>query len=178
MSKVLLVIPHDRFRDEEYEIISKAIKEAGHELTIGSSHHTEAQGHFGLVVKPDIDIGFVEPRDYEAIIFIGGRGVEEYTSNPDILNLVRDVFYERGLLSAIGMAVEILAFAGVLTGKKVTCDTNTIEKVHGAGAYYTGSGVEQDGEIVTASGVERSEDFAKEIVSALDFRSKRLGGAR
>jgi len=176
MSKVLIVIPHDRFRDEEYEAISKALKSAGHEVMVGSSHHTEAQGHFGLLVKPDVIIGFVEPKDYEAIIFIGGRGVEEYVTDPEILNLVRNIFYERRLLAAIGMAVEILAYAGVLTGKKVTCDTSIIDKIQSVGAYYTGRGVEQDGEIVTGLGYKDSAQFAESIAKALRWRAERVKG--
>lgn len=176
MSKILIVIPHDRFRDEEYQIVPKVLKTAGHEVMVGSSHHTEAQGHFGMVVKPDINVSFVEPRDFEAIIFIGGRGVEEYIQDSNIMNLARNVFYERGLLAAIGMAVEILAYAGVLTSKKVTCDTSTIDKVQGVGAYYTGKSVEQDGEIITCSGYESSEEFAKAIIKALQWRADRVKG--
>lgn len=176
MSKVLIVIPHDRFRDEEYEAISKALKNAGHEVMVGSSHHTEAQGHFGMIVKPDVNIGFVEPKDYDAVIFIGGRGVEEYITNSEILNLVRNIFYERRLLAAIGMAVEILAYAGILTSKKVTCDTSIIDKIQSVGAYYTGLGVEQDGEIVTGLGYKDSAEFAEVLIKALEWRSERVKG--
>lgn len=175
MSKVLLIIPHDRFRDEEYEAVTKVLKAAGHSVEVGSSHHTEAKGHFGLMVKPDVEISFVEPKDYDATIFIGGTGVEEYISDNTTIDLVRNFFYERKLLGAIGMAVEILAVAGILTDRKVTSSTNIIPKVQESGAFYTGRDVEQDGEIITASGVSAKDEFAKSIVSALAWRASRLG---
>lgn len=175
MSKVLLIIPHDRFRDEEYEAVKNTLERVGHKVEVGSSHHTEAKGHFGLLIKPDIEIEFVEPKDYEAAVFIGGTGVEEYISDNTVIDLVRNFFYERKLLAAIGMAVEILAVAGILTDRKVTSSINIIPKVQEAGAFYTGRGVEQDGEIITASGVAAKDEFAKSIVKALGWRKSRLG---
>lgn len=173
MAKVLIIIPHDRFRDEELVAVQKALKEANHEIMIGSTHHTEAQGHFGLLVKPDINIRFVEPNDYDAFVFIGGRGIEEFIFESYIANLIQSAFYERKMIAAIGMAVEILTYAGILTGRKVTCDTGTIPMVENVGAFYTGRIVEQDGEIITGSGIRSVDEFAETIVKGLAWRAGR-----
>lgn len=167
MAKILIIIPHDRFRDEELQTLTQIFKEKGHEVAIGSSHHTEAQGHFGMLVKPDIDVDFVEDEDYDGLVFIGGRGVEEYLMERSITNLIRDFFHKSKPLGALGMAVEILVYAGILSGRKVTCDNATIPKVQNAGAYYSGRLVEKDGQIVTGSGVSASADFAEEFSAAL-----------
>lgn len=167
MAKVLIIIPHDRFRDEELTAVQNVLGSRGHVVSIGSSHHTEAQGHFGLLVKPDVDVDFVEVGDYDCLVFIGGRGVEEYIFESSIMNLVRNFEYERKPIAAIGMAVEILIYAGVITGKKVTCDNATIPKVQSAGSYYTGRLVEVDGDLITGSGVAASKEFAEEIADVL-----------
>lgn len=178
MAKVLLIIPHDRFRDEEYESVLKTLTAAGHKVEVGSSHHTEAKGHFGLLVKPDIEIEFVDPKDYEAIVFIGGRGVEEYFNDSAVIELIRGFFQERKFLGALGMAVEILAVSGILTSRKVTCDTSTIPKVQAVGAYYTGKITELDGEILTGNGVEAKDEFAQDLLRALSWRKGHLGEIR
>lgn len=168
MAKVLIIIPHDRFRDEEFEAVARILKEKGHTVAVGSSHHTEARGHFGLLVKPDIHVNFVEEADYDCLVFIGGRGIDEYVTDPAIINLVRNFSYERKPIAAIGMAVEILIYAGIISGKKVTCDNTTITKVQASGAYYTGNLTEQDGRIITATGVAAKDDFAHDIAKELE----------
>lgn len=178
MAKILIVIPHDGFRDEELEKVMTHLKKSGHHVDIGSTHHTEARGHFGTLITPDVNVRFVELMDYDCLVFIGGRGIEEYTMDNGVLNMIKNSFSDRKLLCAIGMAVEIFAYAGVLSSRKVTCDTSTIPKVEGAGAFYTGRLVEQDGELITASGVDASEEFAEQIAKGLEWRDQRKGPLR
>jgi protease I len=175
MSKVLIVIPHDRFQDEEFQLITRHLAGAGHQTSIGSSHHTEAQGLFGLLVKPDINVGFVEPRDFDAIVFIGGRGIDEYINNATMMNLVKGFFSERKVIGALGRAVEIMAYAGVLSGRKATCDISTISKVQAAGGYYSGGLVQRDDNLISGTGVEASADFAVALAEALNPKSHRGG---
>lgn len=175
MAKVLIVIPHDRFRDEEYEAVANRLNEDGHDVQIGSSHHTEARGHFGLIVHPDVNVGFVETGDYDAVVFIGGRGVEEYLTDSSIINLIRNFYYERKLVGAIGTAVELLVYAGIIVGKKVTCDPSLISEVQSAGAYYTGTGVEIDNDILTGEGIKSKDEFAASCAKALSYVDPKRG---
>jgi protease I len=175
MAKVLVVIPHDRFRDEEFEAVIGKLGNGKHQVSIGSSHHTEAQGHFGLIVKPDVNIGFVEPRDYDAVVFIGGHGVEEYFLESGIMNLIRSFFYEKKLIGAIGLAVELFVYAGIITGRKVTCLPELIERVQGAGAYYTGRPTELDGDILTSIDNRTKDEFAEAVLKALDYIDPKRG---
>lgn len=173
--KVLTIIPHDCFRDEELTAVKEHVTTAGFQFSIGSSHHTEAKGHYGLLVKPDITVSFVESDDYDALVFIGGRGVEEYLTDSNVMGIIRDFYQESKVIAAIGMAVEILVYAGILAGRNVTCDNQTIQKVQNGGAYYTGRLVQEDGNLITGSGVDAKDAFAKSIVSALEYENKKRG---
>jgi protease I len=175
MANILLVIPHDRFQDEEFETVMKTINNGVHTVQIGSSHHSEAQGHYGLVVKPDINISFVEPEDYDAVVFIGGHGVEEYFMETNVINLIRNFFNEKKIIGTIGLAVELLVYAGIITGRKVTCSPDLIDKVQGAGAYYTGRPAEIDGDILTGIGSRVREDFAEALLKSLNYIDPRRG---
>lgn len=175
MSKVLIIIPHDRFRDEEFEAVFKVLTQGEHNVQVGSNHHTEAKGHFGLLVKPDVNISFVEPGDFDAFVFIGGRGVEEYFTESSIHNLIRNIYQERKLIAAIGIAVELLVYAGIISGKKVTCHPSIISDIQSSGAYYTGRIVEIDGDIITATDERAKDDFATTILKALDHVDPRRG---
>ena len=174
MAKVLVVIPHDRFRDEEFEAVFNTLG-VDHEIAIGSSHHTEAKGQFGLLVEPDINISFVEPSDYDCVVFIGGIGVEEYLNEGNIMRLIQNFFHDRKLICAIGSSVELLVYAGILANRKVTTDPSTASRVQDAGAYFTGRSTEVDGDILTAIGPDESDEFAESIRKALQYLDPNRG---
>lgn len=175
MSKILLVIPHDRFHDEEYKAVYDALAAASHDVQVGSSHHTEAQGHFGLIVKPDINIGFVEAQDYDALVFIGGHGVEEFFLESSVINLIRSFYQDKKMIAAIGLAVELLVYAGIITGRRLTCPPELINIIQGAGAYYTGRPTEIDGDILTGIDAKTKDYFAADLVKALNYIEPRRG---
>lgn len=167
MAKVLIAITHDGFRDEELEALLFALTEAGHTVSVGSTHHTEARGRFGKLIKPDVTMNYVEPRDYDALVFIGGHGMDEYVMDSSILRLVIMFHQERKIVAGIGLAVEVLVYAGLVSSKRVTCDPLTMSKVQDAGGYFTGHRTEWDANILTGSGYLAAEEFAQELVNGL-----------
>lgn len=175
MAKVLIIIPHDRFQDEEFEAIRQKIDNGLHSVQVGSSHHTEAKGHYGLIVKPDINISFVEPSDYDALVFVGGQGVEEYFLDNNVINLIRRFNTEKKLVAAIGLSVELLVYAAVVSGRRITCIPELINKVQGAGGYYTGNRTEIDGDVLTGTDSRAREEFAASLLKSLDYIDPRRG---
>lgn len=165
MAKILIVIPHDNFHDEEFTESVNILSGKGHKVMVGSSHHTEAHGHYGHLIKPDINVRFVETPDFEAILFIGGQGVDEYINDTSIMAMIGNYHRENKIVAALGRSVELLALAGVLSGKRVTCDTFTIEKVKAVGAYYTGGLAEEDSLIITGAGAQSAEAVCQKLLN-------------
>lgn len=174
-NKVLIIIPHDQFRDEEYTETRTALEDAGIEVVVASSHSSTAHGRFDTKVEPDITISHVKIDDYSAIVFIGGPGVEEYFDNPDVMSLVRASFQKKILLAAICSAPVIFANAGILSRRRVTAFDTRREVLEMSGAYFTEKGVVLDGELITASGPEDSKHFGEAIAKALAWRKDRKG---
>jgi len=173
--KVLIIVPHDQFRDEEYFETRKALEKEGFKVVVASSHSSTAHGRFGAKVQPDIVISKINISDYEAIIFIGGPGVEEYFDEFEVLSIVRASFQKRILLGAICSAPVILANAGILTGRRVTAFGSRKELIEASGAYYIDKSVVLDGEIITAKGPEDAKNFGEAIVKAIKWRRDRKG---
>ena len=174
-TKVVIVIPHDQFRDEEYIETRKALEEAGATVAVASSHSSTAIGRFGTKVEPDLTISHIKIDDYKAIIFIGGPGVEEYFDDTEIISMVRASFQKKILLAAICSAPVIFANAGIIVGKRVTGFETQRELLETSGGYYTEKGVVLDGELITAYGPEDSKNFGKAIAKALMWRKDRKG---
>ena len=165
--KVLIVIAHDVFRDEEYAEPREVLETAGAEVIVASSGLSEARGRFGLAVHPDILVKDAEVSDYDAVVFVGGGGSREYFNDPSALRLARDADDEGKVLAAICIAPHILANADVLKGKKATTYESEIGALKEKGAIYTDKDVQVDGKLITARGPEAARDFGEEVVNAL-----------
>ncbi|NOX97578.1 MAG: DJ-1/PfpI family protein [Nitrospirae bacterium] len=170
--KILMVLAHDRYRDEEYEEPRKVFEEEGVEVTVASSALGEAQGKLGGKAPVDILLDKVKAEDYEAVVFVGGPGSEEYFHNPQALSLVKETFAAGKVIAAICIAPATLANAGILRGKRATAFPSVEKDLKAQGADYTGNPVERDGSIITGNGPEAATEFGKMIVAALQDMKK------
>jgi protease I len=105
--------------------------------------------------------------DYDAVIFVGGVGAEEYWDDATAHAIATATVNTGKLLCAICIAPVTLAKAGVLKGKRVTVFSSERDKLEAEGAIYTGKNVEVDGKIITANGPNAATEFAEAIVKAL-----------
>lgn len=166
--RVVMIIAHRNFRDEELLETKKVLEDAECNVSVASTDTIPARGMFGAFVKPDMTLDRVVVDNYNAVVFVGGSGAEVYFNNPTAHLLAREAYEKKKILGAICIAPCILANAGVLKGKNVTAWNGKyrllLEK---KGAKYTGKNVEIDGKIVTANGPDSAEEFGKAIVKVL-----------
>lgn len=167
--KVLFILPHHDFRDKEYSWFVERLDEAniGHE--VASSHLSEAQGRFGTIVVPDVALNFVSYADYDAFIFVGEEASKEYYSNPEINKIIVGALTDHKIVAAMGYAVPILGYSGRLAGRKITGPSEIQGEIENTGAFFTGRLVEQDGNIITASGPYAVRELAETVVKALEY---------
>ncbi len=165
--KVLMVIASREFRDEEYQKPRKILESEGVAVTVACSSMNESTGMLGLKVRPDILLKDAKPEQYDAVIFVGGMGATEYWDDPVAHALAKSVYGAGKPTAAICLAPMTLANAGLLQGKKATIWKDAVPDFKTKGVVYTGSPVEQDGRLITGSGPEAAESFARALVEAL-----------
>lgn len=168
--KVLLILPHYNFRDKEYSWLRERFEPAGLTVEVASTHLSDAEGRFGTTVKPDVLTSFVEANDYDAFVFVGEEAaLTEYMNDKNIQRILESAFSRRKIVAAIGCAVPIIAFSGHLVGKKVTTSEAEKNRMEELGSYFTGRLVEQDGDVITASGPYATREFAEDIIKAIKW---------
>jgi len=165
--KAVLIIAGSNFRDEELFETQAELKQAGIETTLASSKTGSITGMLGGRAQATIVIGDINVDDYEAIVFVGGSGAAEYFDDRIALKIARQAAEKKKILAAICIAPTVLANAGVLDGIKATCFSSQSGSLRKAGAVYTGSAVEKDALIITASGPNAAGEFGKAIADAL-----------
>ncbi len=173
--KAVLIIAYKGFQDLEYSATRMALEKNGINITIASSKTGEAIGKFGEKVKVDKKINEIRAEDFDAIVFIGGPGALEFVENRTAHQLAQETASKEKILAAICIAPEILAKAGVLSGKKATVwsdplDQTPIQFLKAHGAEYIPEDVVADGKIITANGPPAAEKFGQKIVELLKLR--------
>ena len=166
-NKILMIVASREFRDQEFFDPKEVFENEGIEVVVANSSGFESEGSAGAKVAPNMKIEQVTVDDYDAIVFVGGAGSREYQNDDTALQIIKDAVALGKIVAAICIAPVILASAGILKGKKVAVSESGIEFIKSHDAIYTGKEVEVDGNIITASGPNASESFAKTIVESL-----------
>ncbi|RKX69994.1 DJ-1 family protein [candidate division WOR-3 bacterium] len=165
--RILMVIAHHGFRDEELKIPKGLFVEAGYRVEIASTDTTPAEGMLGLKVKPDLLIGEAAESLYVALVLVGGVGAQSLFSDTTLHSLIGR-FYEAGKpIGAICLAPVILGRAGILKGRKATVWPGAKEELIRLGARYLDREVVQDSTIITGAGPQAAELFGRKILQSL-----------
>lgn len=165
--KVLFVIAHEDFRDEELATPKKIIEKAGFAGVVASTDTTIAKGMLGVKVKPDILLSDARSKDYVALVIVGGAGAKKLWGDTTLIRLAQEFASEDKVLGAICLAPVVLARAGLLKDTDATCFSSASSELEADGARYVSEDVVCSGKIVTASGPGAAEAFGKKLVSLL-----------
>ena len=168
--KALMIIAKENYHDQEYDISKKVLEGGGVEITTASSEVGVCKGKLGGTTQATVSIAEVNVSEYDAIIFIGGAGARAYQHNVQAHLTAQEAINREKILAAICIAPTILAYAGVLEGKKATVwneDQQQQKLLETQGAIYTGEEVTVDSRIVTANGPPAAENFGKMILELL-----------
>ena len=169
MPKKILMIVGDFGEDYEIMVPFQALQAVGHQVDAvcpdkkagdkirtaihdfeGDQTYSEKPGHnFALNATFDD----VQPETYDALVLPGGRAPEYLRLNERVLEIVRHFFAENKPVAAICHGPQILAAAGVLTGRNCAAYPAVGPEVREAGGDFANIEVDQaitEGNLVTA----------------------------
>jgi protease I len=165
--KIVMVIASDKFRDEELFETREILESNGGIVTVASTTLEPITGMMGGTAKADLLLETVEIGDYDALVFVGGFGAQEYFDSPVAHTLATQATEQGKLIGAICIAPSILANAGLLRDRKATVYESEKDNLLQKGARYTGDPVTTDGDIVTGNGPQAATAFGKALVAGL-----------
>ena len=163
MARILMVIAPKNFRDEEYFEPKRILGEGGNSIATASKTTGEIIGVNGGAAEAEEKISDVRAEDFDGVIFVGGRGMIELTGDFEMKNLAKKFAGAGKLTAAICVAPAILANAEILSGKSATSWSGVKDLLEKSGARFTGADVEEDGNIITASGPAAAGKFGQRI---------------
>ena len=180
LGKVLLVIgdaaeatdtlyPWMRLMEAGYECVVAAPEVRTYQLVL----HERPEGWHITRESPgyafDADIAFkdVKPEEYAGILISGGRAPEYIRYDQHLLDAVRWQVAHGRPVGSVCHGIEVLATAGVIQGKRVTCVPKCQFDAEVCGATYVAAPVVVDGQLVTARGARDGWLWMREFLKVL-----------
>lgn len=128
----------------------------------------------GAVVQPGTTLDEALKHEYDMVVLPGGQpGATHLENDPRIIKLVQDMAAQGKYTTAICAAPRVLATAGILTNKSVTCYPGTFNSNDFEGVTVTGNTVEDAGMVVTSRGPGTAMDFTLTLIEKLKGKAVR-----
>ena len=128
----------------------------------------------GYAMSSDLTFDQVNVADYVAVLCIGGRAPEYLRNNERVLEILREFDRAGKWIFAICHGLQLLASAGIIRGKTVTCYEHVRKDVETVGATYVAKDSVRDGRIVSAPTWVQHPAFYREIFRCLEPSAKPL----
>jgi len=134
----------------------------------GDQTYSEKRGHnFTL----NATFAEVRPEDYDGLLLPGGRAPEYLRLDPQVIEAVRHFARENKPIAAICHAAQILAAAGVVRGRRISCYPACSPEVELAGGSYAPvemTAAVVDGNLVTAPAWPAHPEWLGKFLPVLD----------
>ena len=172
---VLIVIPQNRFCDQQLSELNSVFEAASVKTVTLSKSGSEAVGEMKTKVTPDgilvdWDKRFLPNKKYDAVVVVGGKGAKSSIWNDPILPQIITDHYRAGkIVGALGISVISLVRAGLLAGHEVA-DTNhekCNQELKEAGAYVVEEPLTCSNKFVTAFGESSGKLLAATVLEIL-----------
>ena len=168
--KVLMVIPHTQFRDEEFFEPKKSLEDEGAQVVVASTTARMCRGMKGGTAQAEIAIADAKADDYAGIVLCGGSSVPDFFWNDKKLQeLVTAMATAGKVIGAICLSTVVLAKAKLLAGREATVYflPQALEELKAAGAKYVQETLLIHNNIILAEGPQDSLRFGQAVRSAL-----------
>lgn len=120
--RFLLFIAPNNFKDESLSMIKTFFDRWGVEYKITSFSNKDCIGWHGAVCKPDVNAALVSASDFDGIMLVDGRGIEDYKlyEYRPLLDILLQFNEKNKTISAVNNAIKVVARANIIKDKKIS----------------------------------------------------------
>jgi protease I len=135
-----------------------------HDFEPGWDTYREAEGY---AMDSDLTFDDVVVQDYEAVVCIGGRAPEYLRNNARVLAILREFDVRQKWIFAICHGIQLLASAGLVKDKQITCYEHVRADAETCGGRYIAADSVRDGRLVSAPTWREHPAFYREVFACL-----------
>ncbi len=162
------VFVEDLYEDLEMWVPVMRLREAGATVElIGTREGATYHGKHGVPAKADLSADAARAEAYDGLVIPGGYAPDRLRRHDAVLDLVRSVDRNGGVIAMICHAGWVPISAGVVSGKQVTSTAAIKDDLINAGAEWSDREMVRDGRLISSRSPADLPAFCREIVSAL-----------
>jgi protein deglycase len=161
---------------EELEAVTliDLLRRAGIEVVVAGLAPGPVTASRGTVLVPDTTLAAVADQSFDLVVLPGGLpGADHLAADPLLRGILQRQHRKQGLTAAICAAPKVLASAGLLAGKSVTCYPGSLDASAYPDVNVLSAPVVTDGTIVTSRGPGTAMDFALVLIERLAGKQRR-----
>ncbi len=162
------ILAEHHYHDLELHYPRLRLKEAGVRVSVlGTGSAKEYSGKYGYPVQVHAAASEMEERDLHGLIIPGGWAPDRLRTDSGVLNLVKAIYQSSKPVGCICHGGWVLASAGLVAGKRLTCYHAIKDDMVHAGAIYLDREVVQDENLVTSRQPDDLPAFMKTFLALL-----------
>ena len=162
----------DEFEDLELFHPLYRLQEEGISTVVIGLTKEPIKGKKGYSITPNASIDEVNAENFDFLVVPGGKSPEKLRLSKEILRFVKDFDTQGKPIAAICHAGQVLASAGIVKNRTLTCVAGIRDDMINAGAHYVDQAVVTDGNLVTSRTPSDLPEFARAMIEA--FRKPQL----
>ncbi|PLS17228.1 MULTISPECIES: DJ-1/PfpI family protein [Bacillaceae] len=168
--KALLIIPPERFNEDELFQPKTILENAGVEVTLASTKTGEITGDYQGKANAEVIFSDASAIDYDVVAVIGGSGTNDHLwGNLELLEYLKQAYQQKVLVTGICAGAVTVAKTGLLSGRTATCypvDVQINELKENKVEYIQKHVVAHD-DIITGDGPDGAKEFGESLIAAL-----------
>jgi protease I len=161
------VLVENDYQDMEVWVPLYRLREEGFRVVVVGPQAKEYTSKHGYPIRAEIAAAQAKSDDFIGVVVPGGWAPDRLRQDEDVLRLVRELFERKRLVAAICHAGWVLASAGIVKGKRLTCYPSIGDDLRHAGAQVVDQEVVRDGNLITSRRPDDLPAFCREIVKTL-----------
>jgi protease I len=170
--KTAAIIAADEFEDLELFHPMYRLQEEGIRTVVIGLTKDPIKGKKGYSITPNASIDEVNAESFDLLLVPGGKSPEKLRLNNMVLRFVKDFDTQGKPIAAICHAGQVLASAGIVRNRTLTCVAGIRDDMINAGARYVDTAVVSDGNLVTSRVPSDLPEFARAMIEV--FRKPQL----
>ena len=163
----IAILVEDSYEDLELWYPYYRLLEEGADVKLIGPEAKVYQSKHGYPAEADLSAAEAKADDFQGIIVPGGYAPDKLRRYPKILDLVREVFENGGIVASICHGPWVLISANIMKGKQTTAVISLKDDLINAGAIYLDKEVVVDNNLITSRTPQDLPAFLPAIIAAL-----------